>query len=150
MPTILVVDDVALARESVARVLECEGFRAMKAGSGKEAWAMMYHDRPDLVLLDLMMPEMDGVTFLSMLRRSTLWHDLPVVVLTGAHDREQLITRAWQLGVSDLVPKATFGVEDLLARVRRHLPAADAAGSRRMRPPPRLVELGSGQACSPT
>src|SRR5829696_2882552 len=122
MSTILVVDDTALARESVARLLEFEGFTTLKARNGREAWAMMYHDRPDLVLLDLMMPEMDGVTFLSMLRRSLLWKDLPVVVLTGADDRDQLITRAWELGVSDLVPKATFGFEDLLARVRQHLP----------------------------
>jgi DNA-binding response OmpR family regulator len=121
MSTILVVDDTALARETVARLLEHEGFRTLKARNGKEAWAMMYHGRPDLVLLDLMMPEMDGVTFLSMLRRSPLWHDLPVVVLTGADDRDRLITRAWELGVSDLVPKATFGFDELLARVRRHL-----------------------------
>src|SRR5687767_10016238 len=129
MSTILVVDDTALARETVARLLEHEGFRTIKARNGKQAWAMMYHDRPDLVLLDLMMPEMDGVTFLSMLRRSPLWDDLPVVVLTGADDRDHLITRAWELGVSDLVPKATFGFQDLLDRVRKHLPAPDEAAN---------------------
>src|SRR5215213_9458349 len=121
MSTILVVDDTALARESVSKVLEYEGFRAIRARNGKEAWAMMYHDRPDLVVLDLMMPEMDGVTFLSLVRRDPLWRGLPVVVLTGADDRDHLITRAWDLGVDDLVPKATFGVDDLVARIRHHL-----------------------------
>ena len=125
--TILVVDDTALARDAVAKLLEHEGFKTMRAKNGKEAWAMMYHDRPDLVLLDLMMPEMDGVTFLAMVRRDPRWRALPVVVLTGADDRDKLITRAWDLGVSDLVPKATFGVDDLVARVRQHLPPADAA-----------------------
>jgi CheY-like chemotaxis protein len=129
MSTILVVDDVALARESVSKLLEFQGFRTMKARNGREAWAMMYHEQPDLVLLDLMMPEMDGVTFLQMLRRSTLWHDLPVVVLTAADDQQQLITRAWELGVSDLVPKSTFTFDDLLARIRQFMPAADATGS---------------------
>jgi DNA-binding response OmpR family regulator len=121
MYTILVVDDETLARDALARLLEHEGFRTIRARNGREAWAMMYQDRPDLVLLDLMMPEMDGVTFLSMVRRDPLSHNLPVVVLTGADDRDHLITRAWGLGVSDLVPKATFTVADVVSRVRKHL-----------------------------
>ena len=129
MSTILVIDDAALARELIAKFLEHEGFRAITAKNGREGWAMMYHEKPDLILLDLMMPEMDGVQFLSMLRRSPLWKDVPVVVLTGADDRDRLITRAWALGVSDLIPKASFGVEELLCRVRKHLPAAGAASA---------------------
>ncbi len=62
------------------------------------------------------MREMGGVTFLSMLRPRLLWKGLPVVVFTGADDRDNLITRAWELGVRDLVPKATFGFQDLLDR----------------------------------
>jgi two-component system phosphate regulon response regulator OmpR len=68
-----VVDDTALARECVAKLLGYEGFRVLKAKNGKDAWALMYHDRPALVLLGLMMPEMDGVTLLSVIRCSTLW-----------------------------------------------------------------------------
>ena len=123
MSTILVIDDAALARETVARLLEHEGFRTITARNGKEAWATLYHEVPDLILLDLMMPEWDGVTFLSMLRRSPLWADVPVVVLTGADDRDRLISRAWELGVSDLIPKATFGIKELVASVRRQLDA---------------------------
>ena len=125
MSTILVIDDAALARELIAKFLEHEGFRAITAKNGREGWAMLYDEKPDLILLDLMMPEMDGVTFLSMLRRSPLWKDVPVVVLTGVDDRDRLITRAWGLGVSDLIPKASFGVEELLCRVRKHLPSPE-------------------------
>jgi DNA-binding response OmpR family regulator len=123
MATILVIDDTALARESVSKLLEYEGFKAIRARNGKEGWAIMYNDTPDLILLDLMMPEMDGITFLKMLRRSPLWKDLPVIVLTGVDDNDKLITRAWELKVNDLIPKASFGFEDLLDRVRKHLPA---------------------------
>jgi len=123
MSTILVIDDTTLARESVAKLLEYEGFRAMRAKNGREGWAMMYNDTPDLILLDLMMPEMDGITFLKMLRRSTLWKDMPVIVLTGVDDNDKLISRAWELKVNDLIPKASFGFEDLLERVRKNLPA---------------------------
>jgi len=145
MSTILIVDDAALAREALAKVLEYEGFTTLKARNGKEAWAMLYHERPDLVVLDLMMPEMDGVTFLTMLRRSPLWHDLTVLVLTGADDRDHLISRAWELGVSDLVPKSTFGVEDLLARVRQHVKPAAQRPERRPPPALRPVESGAGR-----
>jgi DNA-binding response OmpR family regulator len=127
MSTILVVDDTQLARDAIGKILEFEGFDTLRARNGREAWAMMYQHRPDLILLDLMMPEMDGVTFLSLVRRDPRWRGMPVVVLTGADDKDHLITRAWDLGVNDLVPKATFGVDDLVARIRHHLAAAAPA-----------------------
>ena len=126
MSTILVVDDTQLARDAIGKILEFEGFETLRARNGREAWAMMYQHRPDLILLDLMMPEMDGVTFLSLVRRDPRWRGMPVVVLTGADDKDHLITRAWDLGVNDLVPKATFGVDDLVGRIRHHLAAAAA------------------------
>jgi DNA-binding response OmpR family regulator len=123
MSTILVVDDTTLAREAVAKLLEHEGFSVLRAQHGRDAWAMMYDHTPDLVLLDLMMPEMDGITLLRMIRRSDRWEGLPVVVLTGATDDQKLIQRARELKIQDLIPKATFGFDDLLLRVKAHLPA---------------------------
>jgi DNA-binding response OmpR family regulator len=119
MQTILVIDDTALAREAVAKLLEYEGFRAIRAANGKEAYATLYDNTPDLVLLDLMMPEMDGVTFLRMVRHSNRWENLPVIVLTGVNDDNHLIARARELHIDDLVPKATFGFQDLLDRVKK-------------------------------
>lgn len=126
MSTILVVDDTALAREAVAKLLEYEGFSVLRAEHGRDAWALMYDHTPDLVLLDLMMPEMDGVTLLRMIRRSERWHSLPVIVLTGVSDEQKLIQRARELKIQELVPKATFGFDDLLMRVKRHLNVAAA------------------------
>jgi chemosensory pili system protein ChpA (sensor histidine kinase/response regulator) len=126
MPTVLVVDDMALARESVARLLEYEGFKTIRAGNGKDGWATLYEHTPDLVLLDLAMPQMDGVTFLRMLRRSDRWRDLPVIVLTGKSEDDQMVARAKKLGIQELVPKATFGFDDLLAHVKRHVPVGRA------------------------
>jgi CheY-like chemotaxis protein len=119
MPVILVIDDTALARETVAKLLEHEGFQTVRAANGKEAYATLYSQTPDLVLLDLMMPEMDGITFLRMVRHSPLWEHLPVIVLTGVTDDERMIARARELHIDDLVPKATFGFEDLLVRVKK-------------------------------
>jgi CheY-like chemotaxis protein len=122
MPTVLVVDDTTLARESVARLLEHEGFKTVRARNGKDGWATMYETTPDLILLDLAMPQMDGVTFLRMIRRSERWHDLPVIVLTGMTDDNHLVAKAKALGIQELVPKATFGFDDLLAQVKKHMP----------------------------
>jgi len=119
--TILIIDATALARESVAKLLESEGYRVIRARNGKEAWSVMHKDTPDLVLLDLIMPEMDGVTFLSLLRRSTQWKDVPVVVRTGLTDDDKLVGRAWELGVKEVIRKASFRFEDLLRVVKRYL-----------------------------
>ena len=126
MQTILVVDDTSLCREAVSRLLEYEGFTVLRANHGRVAWALMYHHSPDLVLLDLMMPEMDGVTLLRMIRGSDRWHEMPVIVLTGVADDHVLIERARALDIQDEVPKATFDFDDLLNRVKQHLPQAAA------------------------
>src|SRR5436309_285467 len=82
---------------------------------------LTFIDLAEQILLDLMMPMMDGVTFLRMLRRSPLWKDLPVIVLTGASDDNLLVSQAKDLGIQELIPKASFGFEHLLAQVKKHV-----------------------------
>ena len=112
-----------MSRQLVREMLEKDGWAVVEAENGRVGLERLRERRPDLILLDLMMPEMDGITFLRQLRRSTLWKDMPVIVLTGVDDNDKLITRAWELKVNDLIPKASFGFEDLLQRVKQHLPA---------------------------
>jgi CheY-like chemotaxis protein len=121
MSLILVVDDAALERETVARLLELEGFQTIGVSSGKEAYATLYSRKPDLVLVDLMMPEMDGIQLVRMIRRHPQWEGIPVIVLTGPSDSNKLIARARELGVDDIVSKATFGFQDLMIRIRKAL-----------------------------
>ncbi len=129
MHVVLVVDDAARARESVSEFLEHEGFKTIRAASGKEAYATLYSQTPDIVLLDLMMPEMDGITFLQMIRHHPQWEHIPVIVLTELQDEHKLIPRARQLHVEDLVPKANFGMEDLLIRIRRAIGLREPAAN---------------------
>jgi CheY-like chemotaxis protein len=121
MSLILVVDDTALERETVARLLEIEGFQTIGASNGKEAYATLYSRKPDLVLLDLMMPEMDGIQLLGMIRRHPQWEQIPIIVLTGLSDSNKLVARARELGVEDIVSKAKFGFQDLMIRIRKAL-----------------------------
>ena len=121
MSRILVVDDALPARESLARLLTSAGHATTTAANGRDAWLTLYEGLPDLILLDLMMPQMDGITFLRLLRQSDHWAHVPVVVVTGFSDDEDLVREARTLGVSDVVPKQGCGVEQLLALVEQAL-----------------------------
>ena len=130
MSQILVVDDALLTREALAKLLEHEGYSTATAANGKDAWAMMYestlYDRtPALIILDLMMPQMDGVMFLKLLRRSDHWANIPVLVLTGLDDEAHLVQRAKKLGVEDIISKGGSGTEQLLLGVKRLIPSAE-------------------------
>ncbi len=115
--TILVVDDQSANRRVVSTLLTREGYRVVSAGSGEEALVSYAELRPDLILLDMMMPGMDGFEVLQALKEQGL--NVPVVFVTAAHDRD-LLLRAFDAGVVDYVTKP-FLPEELLARVNAHI-----------------------------
>jgi CheY-like chemotaxis protein len=117
MSKILVVDDSALSRHCVARLIEQAGHTASTAANGKEAWAMLYAGVPDLIILDLMMPQMDGLTFLRLLRNNHFWNETPVIVLTGHADEEHMLDQARDMGVSDVIFKGTSAIDTVMQRV---------------------------------
>src|SRR3954453_2001121 len=121
MRTVLVVDDVPEAREVVARLLKWGGFQAVTAEDGYEALAAVNTQTPDLVLLDLTMPRMDGVAVLKALREAPRWKPLPVVLFTAVSDG-RLVEEAGQLGVQDFILQGGVGGAELLDRITRHLP----------------------------
>jgi CheY-like chemotaxis protein len=120
-PAILVIDDHPVAREPLAKLLRYEGYDAMCAGNGVEALESMSLSRPDLVLLDIMMPKMNGLEFLALVRADARFRDIPVIALTGSMDPKQ-IDRLHKLGVVEVITKARFTVEQLLEHVRTHAP----------------------------
>ena len=123
MSLILVVDDHAATREPLAKLLRYEGYDTACAANGAEALAAMRERKPDLVLLDLLMPKMDGMTFLNEAARELRGAELPVIVVTGGLNVSQ-IRRAGELpGVVDVMTKARFTVDGLLSRIRAHLAA---------------------------
>jgi two-component system KDP operon response regulator KdpE len=123
---ILVVDDVAKNVKLLADVLAAKGFRTSTAASGEEALERIAADMPDLVLLDVMMPELDGYETLRIIRETST---VPVIMLT-VRDEEEDKVRGLELGADDYVTKP-FSSGELLARLRaalRHvqLPGPDA------------------------
>ncbi len=120
--TILVVDDKANVRNMLKDYLGEQGYRVLTAENGQEALFVTRYDKPDLVLLDVMMPRMDGFTFLPAFRRES---NAPVILLTAKLEEEDKII-GLELGADDYVTKP-FAMRELLARVRAQLRRAAQA-----------------------
>ncbi|HSD15815.1 MAG TPA: hybrid sensor histidine kinase/response regulator [Thermomonas sp.] len=116
---ILVVDDQAANVRVVTALLERHGYAVSAASNGKDALAAATGETPDLLLLDMMMPGMDGFELLAALRELPGFRQVPTMFLTAAQDRD-LLLRAFEAGAVDYVTKP-FMPEELLARVSAHL-----------------------------
>ena len=116
---ILVVDDQPANLRVVDALLSREGYTVTTAASGPDALARYAEAVPDMILLDMMMPGMDGFEVLANLREQQPPLRIPVVFVTAAHDRD-LLLRAFDAGVVDYVTKP-FLPEELLARVNAHI-----------------------------
>jgi DNA-binding response OmpR family regulator len=119
--TILVVDDEPDVTSYLAAVLSVRGYRTVTAASGAEALESAAHARPDLVILDIMMPGMTGWEVLRRLRETSL-ADVPVIVLS-ARESPQDVAEGLQLGVRSYLGK-TAGLDRLLAEIRSALEPA--------------------------
>jgi signal transduction histidine kinase len=117
-PTVLVIDDQRASVQLVGAMLARAGFRVLPAHSGSEGLELARSGSPDVVLLDMKMPGMDGFEVLSRLLEDPSSKDVPVIFLTADNDREHLV-RAFTAGATDYITKP-FVVEELLARVQTH------------------------------
>jgi DNA-binding response OmpR family regulator len=111
--TILVVDDEPTLRETLVDALEADGFRVIAAADGREALLRFRADQPDLVLLDLMLPELSGIEVCRIIRAES---GVPIVMLT-AKDSELDKVVGLELGADDYVTKP-FSLRELSARIR--------------------------------
>jgi DNA-binding response OmpR family regulator len=122
--TILVVDDETTLRETLVEALESEGYRAVAAADGRAALERFRADQPDLVLLDLMLPELSGVEVCRIIRAESA---VPIIMLT-AKDSEVDKVVGLELGADDYVTKP-FSLRELTARIRAIFRRAEAAAA---------------------
>jgi two-component system KDP operon response regulator KdpE len=110
---ILIVDDDLAIRKFVRANLEARDYETLMAADGAEALQVMEKELPDLVLLDIMMPQMDGF---EVCRRLRQWSQVPIIMLSARGDESDKV-ECLDLGADDYITKP-FGIEELLARVR--------------------------------
>ena len=122
---ILVVDDEPAFVRLVSKTLTHKGYEVLTAGDGQEALRLMFAHQPDLVLLDVVMPKMDGWQTCSRIREMS---DVPIVILTGRQKSETDIVRGLDYGADDYLIKPV-GSRELVARVRAILRRAELPSS---------------------
>ena len=139
--TILVVDDEPTLRETLAEALESEGHRVVTAADGREALLRFRAERPDLVLLDLMLPELSGIEVCRIIRAES---GVPIIMLT-AKDAELDKVVGLELGADDYVTKP-FSLRELTARIRAIFRRSEQQA---VEPLPTLIDLGRVQVDLP-
>jgi diguanylate cyclase (GGDEF)-like protein len=116
---VLVVDDEPNSRDGLVALLEDEGFTVASAANGEQALEVAEAFRPDLVVSDVCMPDMDGYELARALRETAYAADTPLILISARHEIDRRV-RALNLGADDFMPKP-LDLDELLARVRAHL-----------------------------
>lgn len=116
---ILIVDDIEQNLQVLGEILSAEGLRFAAAMNGKKALEIVERRRPDLLLLDMMMPDMDGYEVCRRLKANPATADIPVIFLTAASDKEKLV-QAFDVGAVDYITKP-FHSAELLSRIYAQL-----------------------------
>jgi DNA-binding response OmpR family regulator len=121
--TILVVDDTRNMQLLISDFLNSQGFTVLTASDGREALEVVHQSQPNLILLDVMMPTMDGYQFITRLRQES---EIPVIMIT-AKQQEADIIRGFDLGADDYITKP-FKLRELLVRMRAVLRRSNPTG----------------------
>ena len=137
MASILVVEDDDAIRGAVRRGLQEKGFAVAVAATGLAGLEQVLRETPDVVLLDLGLPDVDGITLITMIRTAA---DVPIIVIT-AQDDDPTMVRALDTGADDYVIKP-FGTEQVAARVRAVL----RRGARGSAAPAPVIRVEIGRA----
>lgn len=118
-PLVLIVDDIPRNLQILSNILNTEGYQISFASNGKQALSVCETTQPDLILLDIMMPEMDGFEVCEKLKSNELTKFIPVIFITGKAEMDDIV-HGFKLGAVDYVTKPFNSVE-LISRVRNHI-----------------------------
>lgn len=118
---VIAEDDMAM-REILTHKLSASGFEVFAASNGREGWEYIQKEKPAIIMLDLMMPEMDGLQVLELLRKSkdAMVKDIPVIVLSNLWSNEDIL-KVKAFGVETYLVKAYFTPEEILGKIKEVL-----------------------------
>ena len=117
---ILIIEDDKFLRELFVRKLIKEGFKVSEAIDGEEGLKKIKEEKPDLVLLDLILPGIDGFEILSRLKEESILSTIPVIILSNLGQREE-IEKGLKLGAKDYLVKALFTPGEIIDKIKAYL-----------------------------
>jgi DNA-binding response OmpR family regulator len=127
--TVLVIEDDIALRKVLVEKLSDEKFRVLESADGEAGLAAALENHPAIILLDIFMPRMDGITMLSKLRSLDSWgKHVQVIVLTNSTDAQTIATVSG-FGATDFLIKSEWSLEALVARIRERLSSQSQAGA---------------------
>jgi DNA-binding response OmpR family regulator len=120
MKKILIVEDDKFLRELIARKVIDEGFDVSEAIGGEEGIKKIKEEKPDMVLLDLILPGIDGFEVLSLMKKDSALSSIPVIILSNLGQKED-IDKAMKLGANDYLIKAHFTPGEIIEKIKANL-----------------------------
>lgn len=118
--TVLIVEDEQSMQRALKNKIEHAGYAVSCANDGEEALVSLRASRPELVLLDLIMPKMDGISVLRQMKSDESLRSVPVVILTNLSSGDK-VAEAMQLGIFDFLVKANYSLDDVLKKVAERI-----------------------------
>jgi len=117
---ILIVEDEEPLKLTLKKKFKNEGFSVLEATNGEDGLKLTQEKKPDLILLDIVMPVMDGMTMLKKLRKQDFGKEMPVILLTNLADTSD-VNKAMELGVFDYLVKSNWEIKDVVEKVKEKL-----------------------------
>ena len=117
---ILIVEDEEALKLALKKKFSKEDFEIIEASDGEEGLERAEKENPDLILLDIVMPKMDGMTMLRKLRQRKFGKEMPVILLTNLADTDE-VNKAMELNVFDYLVKSNWDIEDVIKKVKTKL-----------------------------
>lgn len=119
---VLIVEDEEALSEVLKERLENEGFHVIVAGDGAEGLLVALDQQPDIILLDIIMPKLDGLSMLKQLQTYDAGKNIPVIIMTNLSDSKE-VHEALASGARDFMVKSDWAISDLVASIRKQLAA---------------------------
>ncbi len=118
---VLLVEDDTMIIKMYDRKLTMDGFEVFSSFNGEEGLEILSREIPDVILLDIMMPKMNGFEMLKRVKADSRYKDIPVIILTNLGDRSEDVKKSKELGASDHLVKANTALRDISAKIKEIL-----------------------------
>ncbi|MFH1366749.1 MAG: response regulator [Patescibacteria group bacterium] len=114
---ILIIEDEAAILYSLKARLTVEGINTLTASSAEEGFEILKKEKPDVILLDIILPQMDGLSFMKQLKNDKSYQDIPIIIMSNLNKKDK-IEKSLKLGAKDYIVKSEFNLESLINKIK--------------------------------